>query len=319
MNVVHALTSELPGYRPYSLLLPFSGGSLHGVRIVQVVPAITVEVGTTGEVSAFGSWAVTGAGPEPRIVFAWTKLAVFVQVGEFVLVLQPSRFGPLRGLQYLLPSVLLPRNLGLGAEDTRSLLAAEDVFGHEGTDVEPHSVVDVRLPADGLFVDGLPPDEDVIGGLTFENGFEAPLELTRRRQAVLRALFMTLCAISLADNPVAEIAVGEGFQELAALAVSCGQLVVVDQRVKAVAASAVPDVPHERAMVEQLAVLVEEAVAEPLIEAVAVYIGEDGSEDGITPFVAVRRRKQAQQPIPGRRFASYRWDADDAVLVHPFE
>ena len=37
---------------------------------------------------------ITGAGPEPWIVFAWTKLAAFVQVGEFGPVLHPRRFGP---------------------------------------------------------------------------------------------------------------------------------------------------------------------------------------------------------------------------------
>ena len=72
-------------------------------------------------------------------------------------------FDRLTGLSTSFASVLLPRNLRLGAEDAGALLAAGDVFGHEGTDVKPHTVVDVRLPADGLFVDGLPADEEVEG------------------------------------------------------------------------------------------------------------------------------------------------------------
>ena len=77
---------------------------------------------------------------------------------------------------------------------------------------------------------------------------------------------------------------------------------VVDQGVEAVALAAVPDVPDERPVVEQLAVLLEEAVAEPVVE-VAL------------PASMPHAAEQPQQPLGRGFFAADRRDADDAVVV----
>ena len=49
---------------------------------------------------------------------------------------------------------------------------AQDAGFDEWADVEADAIVRVRLPADGLLLQWLPADEDVVGGLTFENLFE---------------------------------------------------------------------------------------------------------------------------------------------------
>ena len=61
------------------------------------------------------------------------------------------------------------------------------------------------------------------------------------------------------------MAVGQRLQRAAALAVRTGEAVVVHQRVEPVEA-AVPDVPDEGALVEKLAVLLEETVAQPRLD-----------------------------------------------------
>ena len=94
---------------------------------------------------------------------------------------------------------------------------------------------------------------------------------------------------------------------------------VVDQRVEAVAATTVPDVPDEGTMVKQLAVLIEEAIAKPIIEAVAAHIREKLGQNANIPEVTEGRSQQTQQPILGRRLAPHRWDTDDPVFVNPFE
>lgn len=62
-------------------------------------------------------------------------------------------------------------------EQTRSLfpnIACQE----EGTDVLADAVVEVRLPALGLFLEWLPTDEDIKRGLPFEDGGELGLEGT---------------------------------------------------------------------------------------------------------------------------------------------
>ena len=112
--------------------------------------------------------------------------------------------------------------------------------------------------------------------------------------------------------------VGEGVQCAAAFAVGTCQAVVVDERVEAVAAS-VPDVPYEGAVVEESTVLLEEAVAEPVVNGgrglALINGGQQGTLRGGGPLGAVSRGKQFAQTILGGEFASDRWDADDAVAV----
>ena len=96
------------------------------------------------------------------------KLAVLPEPRELLLI-----------AQWLFALVLSPVDIRLGTEDTRAFLPAGNIGGHEGTAIEAHAVVDVRLPADGLFFYGLPPDEEVKGRLAFEDGGEALLEFQR--------------------------------------------------------------------------------------------------------------------------------------------
>ena len=55
---------------------------------------------------------------------------------------------------------------------------AEDASFDEGADVEADAVVQVGVPADGLFFEWLPPDEDVVGCFASEDKLEFVLELT---------------------------------------------------------------------------------------------------------------------------------------------
>ena len=66
----------------------------------------------------------------------------------------------------------------------------------------------------------------------------------------------------LASYPGSEMAVGQRLERAAALAVRTGEAVVVDQHVETISAS-VPNMPDERTLMEELTVLVEEAIAQP--------------------------------------------------------
>ena len=57
-----------------------------------------------------------------------------------------------------------------------------------------YAVVDIRLPANGLFRNGLPADKDVKGRLAFEDGDEAFLQLQAGRQAIFGAALPALYA-----------------------------------------------------------------------------------------------------------------------------
>lgn len=49
-------------------------------------------------------------------------------------------------------------------------LAPQRARGHEQPDVEPHPIVEIRLPADGLLVQWLPAHLNVVGRLAFQDG-----------------------------------------------------------------------------------------------------------------------------------------------------
>jgi len=82
-------------------------------------------------------------------------------------------------------------------------------------------------------------------------------------EAVLGAALSGLRALALMRNPVAEYVEGKAFEELAI------ELVIVHECREAVTAAPVPDVPDERALVEELAVLLEESVAQPILKGLA--------------------------------------------------
>ena len=89
---------------------------------------------------------------------------------ELVLLPEPGK--PHLVTHGLLAAVFLPTNVRLGPQYAGAFLAAGQVLGHEGTDIESHTVVDVRLPADRLFLDRLPADEEVERGFAFHDGNE---------------------------------------------------------------------------------------------------------------------------------------------------
>ena len=111
----------------------------------------------------------------------------------------------------------------------------------------------------------------------------------------IRAFDAGLLIGALAIDPVAEIGVDQLLQRPPAFAVRRGEAVVVDQRMEAVAPP-VPDVPDERTLMEQLAMLLEEPVAQPVIERLA----------GIRPDVRqkaceLRRRPVCTEGVGGER------------------
>ena len=81
------------------------------------------------------------------------------------------------------PTVLLPLDF-----DTLT----KDIRGSEGTDVHAYAVVQIRMPADGLFGEGLPANEEVIGRFAFENELEPGLQLLGSFEAGVTAGFAGL-------------------------------------------------------------------------------------------------------------------------------
>ena len=71
-----------------------------------------------------------------------------------------------------LPAILVPLDVGSGVQDAGTFLAAGEVLGHEGTDIEAYAVVDVWFPTDCLFFYRLPADEEIKRRLACEDGVE---------------------------------------------------------------------------------------------------------------------------------------------------
>ena len=122
------------------------------------------------------------------------------------------------------------------------------------------------LPAQGLSAERLPADVDVVGRLAFPDGFEFLFQLQRCKPTPIRAGFAVVAAGALKADPIAQVCVDE-FVEAGGI-----QFVVVDQSREAVFA-AIPDVPEERTVVEQSAVLGKEIIPQPLLEALARRAG----------------------------------------------
>src|SRR5271166_6044429 len=184
---------------------------------------------------------------------------LFADSGEVLLLLIPAP-QPREILLVphgFLPTVLLPFNVGLGAQDAGAFLASGDVLGEEGADVQAHAVVNVRMPPDGLVGERLPADEEVVGRLTFEDEFEAELQLLGGLEAGVAAGLAGVHGSLLAADPIAEVGVGELFE------IGVGELVIVQQLAEAVLV-AVPEVPEEGTMVEERAMLLKKLVSQPL-------------------------------------------------------
>ena len=150
-------------------------------------------------------------------------------------------------------TVFVPVDVGLVSQDSCAAFANVG-DGEPGADVEADAVVEVRAPADGLFVEWLPAYEDVVGGFAFEDQFQLFLEGFGGSESFLGSVHVACDVLLLAADPVAEVGVDQGFQQLGV------EFVVVDQGGEAVAQS-IPDVPDEGSMLEQLAVLGEEFIS----------------------------------------------------------
>jgi len=165
-------------------------------------------------------------------------------------LLAPKRAGWVR------TTVLSPFDVGAFAEDVRF---------NERTDVQAHPVVKIRVPADRLLFNRFPAHEDVVGRLAFEDQLEPVLKLLRLKQPVVGTCFTLAYGFLLSLDPVTEVSVGQLFKPLVI------KLVVVDQDTEAILPS-IPNLPDERAMMEQLRVLLKEAVAEPVFQRAAAVI-----------------------------------------------
>ena len=163
--------------------------------------------------------------------------------------------------RHILPPVLLPLELRPVAQHAGPLLA-DSRHAEPRADVEAHAVVEVGLPADRLLVERFPAHEDVVRRLAVQDQFEPLLERFGRSQPSLRAVDAGGHVVLLAADPVAHVGVGEYLQPFAV------ELVVVDQAGKAVG-QAIPHVPKEGAVVEELAVVGEELGAQPAVERLA--------------------------------------------------
>ena len=98
-----------------------------------------------------------------------------------------------------------------------------------------------------------------------------------------------------------------------------GELVVVHKAREPVLAS-VPDVPDERPLVEPLAVLLEEAVAEPVVEGrsrACPGLGQQLVLQRRRPFRAEGGFQNLTQPLGGGRFTPYGGNGNDPVASRP--
>jgi hypothetical protein len=154
-----------------------------------------------------------------------------------------SQVVPGRRLHVLAP-VLFPFDVGFVAQDACAFLA--DIWhGEEGADVEAHAVVEVRVPADGLFFQRLPAHVNVVGRFAFEDQLQLFLKRLCGGKAFVGSVHAASNILLLAADPIAQVSIDEGLQQFGV------ELVVVDQGGESVA-QAIPDVPDEGAVLEQL-------------------------------------------------------------------
>ena len=204
------------------------------------IPASAHEVLAAGGVGAGGFFA-----PEPR------------EVG-----LRAVRFGA--------PIFVFERQRD-ATKQARAFFA--DIAGEkEGADVLADAVVEVGMPALRLVVQRFPAHENIQRGFADENGGELGLEFLGRAEPYRCAGLIDFGVFGLLLNPVAEVAVGQLLQG------GVVERVDVDQGVEAVGAT-VPEVPDERAVVEEFGVLGEKFVAQPVFEGFGLAAFESGAGD----------------------------------------
>ncbi len=79
---------------------------------------------------------------------------------------------PGRGFD-IFAAIFFPFDVGPLAQDAGAFFAHVR-HAQEGADVEAHTVVEVGVPADGLFVPRLPAHKDVVGRFAGQNQFQSP-------------------------------------------------------------------------------------------------------------------------------------------------
>lgn len=159
------------------------------------------------------------------------------------------------GRFHVLAPILVPVDIGFVTQDSGPLFA--DIWhAEEGANIEAHAVVKVRFPAERLLIQRLPAHKNIIRSFACENKLQSFLEDLGGVQAFLRAVNAGVKVLLLAHNPVAKIGINERFQ------IFVIQFVIIDQRGETVP-QAIPDVPDERAVLEQFAMLGKELFPQP--------------------------------------------------------
>ena len=97
-------------------------------------------------------------------------MVIIDTVAHLAAVLQ-AKLIPGRG-RYIAAAVFIPFDLRPVAQYAGPFLS--DIRDREErADVEAHTVIEIGVPADGLFLDGLPAHEDVVGGLADKDQLQA--------------------------------------------------------------------------------------------------------------------------------------------------
>jgi hypothetical protein len=179
----------------------------------------------------------------------------------------------------------------------------------KGTDILADAVVDIQVPALGLFLDRLPADEDIKWFFAFENGGKLGLERTSSSKAISGSGFVGLGVVGLLLNPVAEVTVCQFLQG------GVVKPVVVDQGVEAIG-PAIPDVPDKRPIVEEFGVLLEKLVSQPAFQGFGFTALEHGSSDNGTFIEGAKGGGMKHAQSDDRRLlAAERRQTDDAVFI----
>ena len=124
-----------------------------------------------------------------------------------------------------------------GPFDVRSL--TQNAGFDERADVHADAVVEVGVPADGLFGQRFPADENVVGRLAGEDQFQFVLQRLSGGESQIGSGLAGLGLSGLGVDPIFQVGVGQVLQRLVV------ELVVVDQTREAIFAS-VPNLPNER-------------------------------------------------------------------------
>ena len=127
------------------------------------------------------------------------------------------------------------------------------------SNVETNSVVQVRIPADGLLMNRLPTYEDVVRIFAREDLFQLRLQVLSSCKPRIRTIDPRRHFALLPRDPVTKGSVNQFFECLAALTAWRSQPMVVNKSVESVVA-AIPNVPDEWVVMEDLAMFREETI-----------------------------------------------------------